>query len=383
MRSFYKTTGIGLIAFSSVVFSEDALDLRVSDLEKQMLEVSTKTRKGTYGARFASSYSNIEGFHMEVLGDLLFWKANVGGREYAYSSSNMKPSLPHIPFVGKIEETTFHWNVGFKVGVSCLLPEDFWDLGFFYTRFDTSEKVGKEKDWPEGFMGLTGYLTPALKTSSFFSISYNNLDLDLGKSYFISSRLKFYPFIGLKNSWIDQKQTTSYFIHLKQQDLLSFDSKLSDVCHYWGIGPQAGVVAHWFITERLNFFMQTSSSILYGKYKVIDQYLSEEIKGVDETQKQSSSSIFIRGNTYFLSPFVQFITGFGYQDYIYRDIILIRASLNYEVQYFWRQNEMIKAKGRLKQSYNSLPNSPLMVYLQRTSEDLAFYGLTFSLGISF
>lgn len=384
MLFFPKKIVLGFFVFSFFpLFTEDNLNIRISDLEKQMLEVSTETMGGTYGAKFASSYGNTEGFHMEIFGEALFWQAKVGGREYSYSSSNMKFPKPRIPFVGKIQEVNLDWDFGFRVGLGFLLSEENWNLNFVYTDFNTSNQTGGHQDWPEGFMGLTGYLSPALKSSSSYKITYNNLDVNFGKNYFISSKLNIEPHIGLKSSWINQTQINNYLINLKQEDLIFFNSILKDDCHYWGLGPKAGLGSQWFIINRLSFVTQVAGSILYGKYKVTDSYLAKEEKNIDKQNMQTSSSVHIKGNTYFFSPFVNMLLGLDFQGDLYRDLVKFRIFLGYEVQYFWRQNEMISAKGTLKNTYNSLPGSILMINFLRSSEDLSFSGLSLLFEIYF
>ncbi len=371
-------------SFLSVqLFGYDDLDIRISDLEKQMLEVSTETRAGTYGAKFASNYRSDTNFYMSIFGEALFWQAKVGGREYAYSASNMTTSKPHIPFSGEISEISFDWDWGFRVGLGVILPEEMWGLNLIYTRFKTSDNKGNEKDWPEGFMGLTGYLTPALKATSDYEISYNSIDAEFGRSYYISANLNFLPFVGLKNSWIDQTQLSHYLINLRQNDLISFDSNLKDKCDYWGIGPKIGVYANWFMASGIHFTFKTSGSLLYGNYDVTDNYIAEEVREADDQNITNSSSVFLKGNTSLLSPYVDMSIGLGYQGYVYRDKLQLRVSLSYEVEYYWRQNEMLKANGSLKNTYTNLPDSISKVGFQRTSEDLTFYGVTFLLGLSF
>lgn len=364
-------------------FSYQGLDVRVSDLEKQMLEVSTKNISGTYGARFASKYRGGRVFHMDLFGEALFWQAKVGGRDYAYSASNMTNSKPKTPFRGSVSEVSFDWDWGFKVGLGFIFSEEMWSLNCIYTRFITSNNEGEKKNWPEGFMGLTGYLTPALESSSNYRISYNDISFEFGRNYYVSSNLNLQPFIGLKNTWIHQKQQSKYLINLKQDDLISFNSDLKDCCDFWGIGPQMGLSSSWFITRVINILFKTSGSLLYGKYDVSDSYFSGEVREIQGREEETNSSVFLKGDKSFISPFVDFTIGLGYQEYIYQDKLQLKISLAYEAQYYWRQNEMLKASGSLKKSYNSMTGAISKVGFQRTAEDLAFFGVSALVGLFF
>ena len=44
------------------------------------------------------------------------------------------------------------------------------------------------------------------EAKSMLKLGYNNVNLELGRHYFVSHRLSFMPHFGVKSSWIDLKQ---------------------------------------------------------------------------------------------------------------------------------------------------------------------------------
>lgn len=374
---FVKTSKcfLGLFFFTTL-FAGEEFESRVSDLEKQMLEVSTETRSGNYSARFATQYKGDSSYYLEVFGGPLIWKSYVGGRDYAYSTSNMSTLVPKTPFQGSVESLNFPFDVGGRVGVAYSFSEEMWTIKGVYSTLTSIENKGNQKDWPEGFMGITGYLTPALKINSDYKISFNDLSLLFGKAYFISSMIQFFPSIGVKLSWIDQNQTSQYQINLRQDNLVLFDAKLKDKCDFFGVGPEMGIDTKWFFYSLFYLQAGARASALYGNYKVKDEYLADEERIQNDNNLVTSASIQLKGNTSFISPTVQVSLGLGAQTILFDEKLQIDLGASYEANYFWRQNEMLQAKGILKNQINNLTNSTSSVSFQRTAEDLAFSGIS-------
>ncbi len=370
------------IVLSQAVFSSN-YEGRISELERQMLEVSIEPKKGVYGAKFASSTKARNKVRFEIIGELLVWKAGTGSQDYAYSTDSLGLEKPKIPFKGVVQSLSFDFDVGFRAGFTLGLTKDFWDISLLYTRFTTSASRHHNKGWPEGFMGLTGYLSPAVETKVDYDISYNCLDLSVLKDYFLSYSFKVEPALGIKTVWVKQNQSSRYYLDLQQQDRLFFESNLTDVCKYVGAGPFFQVKSGFFLGSGFSLNFGGASALLYGKYKITDKYFSREEKIISNEKKEESSFVNLEGNSSFISPIAELYFGLDYQEFIYQEKVQIKISAGYEILYFWRQSEILAARGNLKQDYSSIPSSIKSVSFQRTAEDLTFQGLTLVLSLSF
>jgi hypothetical protein len=91
--------------------------------------------------------------------------------------------------------------------------------------------------------------------------NYNLVDLDLGRSFKISSKLKMRPHMGLRGVWFDQtyqKQSTS-----------SQESDYFLICNVANTlyGPEGGIETYWNLCHGFSFYVHTVFSILVNSQK--------------------------------------------------------------------------------------------------------------------
>lgn len=356
---------------------------RISELEKQMLEVSTMNQMGTFGAKFASSGPSSSKGRWLVSLDVLLWKAKTGASEFAYSVDRIAPEGVTFPQRGTISEIDFGWQWGFKAGVGMQTTHDDWDIYLQYTRFKTAQSAGSKKDLPAGFLGLTGFLDPALSAKSSYKLSYNDLSLLLGKAYYLSSKFMTKPFLGIKNSWINQKQTSKYEFDTRSGSLISFSSQLEDRCKFWGIGPLAGFNWQFYLDGGFSLLSEVSVSLLYGFYKCEDFYKTEESRIEGDQNISSFGRANIKGSMHHFSPYSDFQIGLCYERSYNEDRIFFLCKLLYEAQYFFRQEDKINVDGVVTTGPTPRLANSSMVRFTRESEDVSFQGLTFRMELFF
>lgn len=318
------------------------LEERVIALEEEMEQVGTKTESGGFGAHFASGEFEKGWVGIHFFGGALFWHAKVGGTEYVYDLAMGRE--------GKIASQSFDWDWGYRVGVGLSLPIVKWELIGTYTHFGSQDYEGRGALPPSLLISLKGgAITSSHDAHSDYKIDYDNIELCLHQSSFFSRLLGLGTSVGVKRSWIDQKQGVTY----SSGEVV----RVKDRCRFVGTGPTIGLNMKWLLFYGISIIADGRGSLLLGNFEV----------------KHSENEISLKGSSYLFSPTLRFLLGLGWE-YPMRWGQL-SLSLGYEAEYFWRQNQSVEIESRGGNGFR--------VQLIRHAEDLTFYGATLRAGIEF
>ena len=359
------------LAVTSVAFSASDLHSRVEQLEKQMAEVGTENAFGGYGAHTANARPTKDNNNWYITVDVLYWKAGVGGTEFAYSDNNPTPSYP---VKGRTKEIDFSWDWGARVGLGYNFCHDGWDLYAEYTYFSNGSSSSTSGGCNSIVMPLRGGICTAgdaanaqtffaSRAKSQFDFDFDSIDLNLGRNYFLSKYLSMRPFFGAKTAWIDLEQVTRYcggsgnvvFCGLPINALGPNTVKINESSDFWGIGPEVGFNGKWHLAKGFSFFADGLGALLYGYFDV------------DHKEKLSnigSRRIKLSGNTHKMVPTAQIFAGVSYDIFFDCDRQHFGFRVGYDGQYWWRANQMLKIDDAAPLKY------------ERWSEDVSMHGLT-------
>ncbi len=369
------------IFFSSHLFCLSNSDKRISELEKQMLEIGGYNQAGTFGAYFGGPSSTSSDWEVAV--DVLLWKTQAGGTEYAYSVNHLQPLGSSFPLKGKISQMTFDWSFGFKVGAGKQNLIRDSDLFLTYTYYKTSASDGYHKELPSGFFGLTGFLDPAMTAKSDYQLNYQNIDIEIGRSYYVSRLVLVKSNIGLKLSRISQKQISQYGFDVQSEDLVSFSSSLKDRNLFLGVGPEATFYSRWYLGREVSLYNKMGAALLYGYFQVKDQYSANEKKLLNQQIVTSLSQINLNGASHRFSPFAEMLVGISWNRSYLKDKVVLMVSVSYETLYFWREAQKLVAEGAITTINSINATNSSRVLFERQAEDLGFSGISLKIEIDF
>ncbi|MCB1110174.1 MAG: MOMP family protein [Chlamydiia bacterium] len=374
-------------AFSFVLASSAfaGIDDRLDTLEKDMQEVSARNPQDTLGASFVTSRPEVKGNNWFLTLDITYWHTKMGGTEYAYSlqpnfSGNVL--LPQIN--GDMKENDFGWDVGVKVGLGYKTPHDAWDIYARYTYFNSDDTSSSSKAEPSALVSLTNFaLLFANKVKSHVEIDYDNVDLELARSYFYSQYLAFRPHFDLKTTWIDidqDVQITASSINggTRPVNTDGLDFKTKDDCRFWGLGPRVGIDSKWFLGYGFHIFGDLAGSVQYGYFKTEAREFvpPSALPFIPDGQVLKMKHKFHR-----FIPSVQMFLGLGYDTYLNDEKQHLGFKLGYEVQYYWRVNQITKGD---EFTFNVGQNQiQTRLAFEKASEDLMFYGITGEVRLDF
>ena len=405
------------LATSAIAYQD--LDDRLDVLEKEMKEISARNPQGTVGAGFTTARPDTVGNNWFIFADVIYWHPKMGGTEFAitYNTSDFislppivnNAALSHRPD-GDYKENDFGWDLGLKAGLGYKTPHDSWDILGRYTWFQSHSTKQSRKDFPAAIIplklstGLTPGFSAVNHAKSTVDIGYNNIDLELARNYFISKDFAVRPHLSLKGSWIDLKQKV-YYVQTQNPDLsaLVFEFETPEFkadlkSNFWGVGPRFGLDTRYFLGNNVNFFGDFAAAILYGHFKTSEKdHIPNAVPGglLPPDIAQQLQELFnlglsapnrsLKHNFHQFVPFAQMQLGLEWNKYLNNNKQHIRLKAGYEVQYYWRANQM----GDLGDRADTLTitsisvNPPSIARAVRGrhqnnhgSKDLMFYGIT-------
>jgi hypothetical protein len=262
--------------------------------------------------------------------DLLYWRAS------EETSAVWSDVVPVTMSSFSAETLHFDWSPGFRVGVSCQADADAWDVKLYWTNFRTSQQSaagGFAIVTPEFFSGIIGgnhcYFNVA---QTDWTLTYNTIDLELGRKITFGEAAWLRPSIGIKAAIIKQDVQTGLADLLL--DIVAEESVTHD---FWGLGPSFGLDGGWTLPRCHNLSLVGSCAVdfLFGQWNVKDSYLRIDnnpelgaYHSYDTSMKDSSLGV----------PALRCFVGL---QWAYQGRIAITAQAGYEVQWWANQQRLL------------------------------------------
>jgi hypothetical protein len=351
-----KLSPLFLLAASPILAS-GSLDQRISRLEQQMEEARMCSVLGTTGANTASATHNLclSSYIPSLFIEMLYWQPFIGGSEFAYTNGVFP--VTNSPFVGKIAEQNCDWQFGFRTGLSYRFSSFDWTLSADFARltFENVEHAGH----PNGGVCASGLPNASNETSAkaMWAVSFNVLDVDLSRPYFLRPRFSLNPRIGVRTAWIKQHDHAHYFNASNNESKL-----LKYVNATTGIGIFGGTQMNWYWSNQWSLFGGATGSLIYGKMKVA-------AKSMNFTESAATVPLDVSADTYKVLPNLSVDTGLQWQ--MAWKYVSLSLAAGYEFQYWWRQNQRLHLDDGATYSW------------VRFAEDLGFQGLNIRAALDF
>jgi hypothetical protein len=329
---------------ASPILATSALDRRISNLEQQMKDVRMCSVFGNVGAKTVSATPDT-GCHVSFLSiEMLYWKPFIGGSEFAYTDDVFPVARP---FIGNIVQMNCDWQFGFRTGLGYRFSDIDWTLGaeFIRLKFHNHEHVAI----PDGGLSASG-LPGATNESSAeakWAISFNVLDVDLSRPYFLRPRFSMEPRIGVRTAWIKQNDRALYL-----NAFTDGSSLLKNVNSTAGIGVFGGTRLNWHWSSQWSLYGGATASLIYGKMKVAAKIMNSGFVSV--------VPLDISADTYKVLPNMSLDSGLQWEKAW--KVVRFALAAGYDFQYWWGQNQRLHLKRGTQYSWS------------RYAEDLGFQG---------
>lgn len=353
--SFIKSLPFALSMTCAIVqgYSQSDVNVRISRLETDMNKIRSQTAFGNLGAKTASGFPQIDGYGVFVKGDFLFWKLYEFQTDFAFNTRDGSTL-----FKGNVHSMKFDWESGFRLGMGYIFDYEGWDLYLNFTDYKTHANKRIETHSGGKLYEMWGIVTTGSDSiEAKWHVQFEELDLLLGRNYFISKYVSLHPHFGLTSAWIHQKRTL--------QSALDLDTtgKLKEKNNCWGIGPRLGLDTQFFLGRNFSLYANGSGTLLWGDFKIRGKQTS--------TSNGLTDSLYDDNlNTHKMVPAAGLSLGVAYETNFNHNCNHFLIKLGYEAQYFWRQNQF--------PIYHAETFS-----FSRASDDLAMQGLTIDLRLDF
>ena len=315
-------------------------------------------------------------------GSFLYWQSKVGNLEFAVVNRSItNPTPTTFTIDGKEFTPDFSWEPGYKVEMGYTTTYDNWDvLGrytYYFGELTHIKRTLNSTLVPAGLGVAPLHFYPFIANpapSPVYSyahdkwqMNYNFGDLELGRFSLVNPFLKCRLFGGLKGGRISQSYKIEYGdgITLTNNNRL-LQSNIAYKSTFWGIGPRVGANTSWKIVSSWNLLADSSFSLLFSRFNVerrqIDQVLQPG--GTLATYTNTLPNKFFE-----VTPVLQMLLGTDFGICFGKiNPLLMKFLLAYELNYFFRQNQMRKFVT------SSNPGD-----IKKLNGDLQLHGLTFTL----
>ncbi|MBI2812039.1 MAG: hypothetical protein HYX67_14580, partial [Candidatus Melainabacteria bacterium] len=209
------------------------------------------------------------GLNLWLVGEALLWQANEENLTYVQRTNSATSSLSTDH---NLHDPEFQWDWGFRVGLGYNIPRDGWDISLFWTHMEnhasgsqSAHLDGHGKDpflqptWNVNDVGVIGVMR---KAHADWTVHLEQVDLGMGREYYIGEHLTIRPNGGMRADWIYQ----DFDIHYKSADVFNEKIKMSN--RFFGFGFFAGLDTDWLFGKGFSLYGNATYAILLGFFDV-------------------------------------------------------------------------------------------------------------------
>lgn len=261
-----------LLALSSIAYA-DVDNGQMRNLENRVS--SLEQRRGAGGVINPSARPQIKnGADLFITADLLGWQAHESGLPLFIENESTSVDLSDADVKG----FDWKWNAGCRVGIGYNTPHDGWDLSATWLHFNTHAKERGKADsdevlWPtlthpdEAIAGGPQIGSSAFqKSKARWTMNLNQIDLDLGREFYVSKWLSLRPHVGMRTAWLNQKLNVKYnrTSNLDGTFNSGIDDHIEMRTDFWGLGLETGLDTQWGLGSGWSIYGNAAFAFLYG-----------------------------------------------------------------------------------------------------------------------
>ncbi len=361
MRSFLSKALPTLTAALLSVASVASADNKVT--YDQGYPVDESQMKGIYNSQASIDVESSWDFY--VNGGFIYWFAKEQGLDFGVMQT---PRLSITGSTYDMLDFPFEYKPGFKAGVGTHFDYDDWNVYAQYTRlmFRKSHYVVDPVTTSDLFStwDSSPYLTnPYFDLKTCWKLSFNIVDLECSRPYFVGKKLSFTPHAGLRGGWINQR----YNLTGGEKTLSTLRSL--NKSNTWLTGIKAGVDTNWTIGGGFRFLGNAAGSLNYQHCEAnqfIDTYVTA--LGPSSTHTVIKRIGDEKGQ---ITPNFEAALGMGWGTYLDNNNWHFDITAAYEFTYYWNQNKM--------RSLNDASSN----FIDGDAGDLMLHGLTMNARVDF
>jgi len=291
-----------------------------------------------------------------LFADALYWHADIGSTDWALKQDLTSPAISK----NRQRSLNFKWDWGFRAGLGANMNHGMWDTNLYYTWFRTSGRSSVHAVVPDVVLPILLEDASCQRAKIRWKIHFSMFDWELGGWYYINDVLAIRPHVGLKGGWINQNVRES-LTQVTGGDTAT--GRLGN--NFWGVGPSFGVNTLWVLgnagernQHRFSLFGDCGGALMYGHFHV--KYRARFVSSTGAITGDDIKGL----NRNLAVAMLQGIFGLSWDTGFNQNRNHFTFRLGYELQYWFRQNQLLKRT-------SSLTDGTF-----RLSDDLALQGVT-------
>ena len=270
--------------------------------------------------------------------EFLWWFGEVSNLSYAIRREGT--AVDNDPIFGtrniiaptKKEHFEWEWNPGVRLGLGVITDLDGWDLYSNWTYYYTKDSQSKNVAAPTTILsfgdvnvGQELYTSPWLiepnanlfnSISGRFSLSFNQIDLELGRNFWISDEISVRPMAGLRGYWADLRFKVQGSRPSFVDGFLS-NSSVNESADYkqdsWAVGLLSGLSSAWHITRHFSLYGELELALAYGKTSIQRNASIFEYTPTGN-RAETDYSVVTRDRRYLVQPFIDLGLGIRFEN---------------------------------------------------------------------
>jgi hypothetical protein len=269
-----------------------------------------------------------DGYDIWVMGDVLLWQAVEENLTYAYKGNNNSSQRNR-----NLHTVDFDWDWGFRFGLGYNAPRDGWDFDLYWTHIrntaddhiHSGDVNGLYQVWTVASHLLPGTVTEA---SAHWRVHLDQVDLDLGREFYVGRHLTLRPYVGARSTWLFQEYDVKY------ENLAGTKQEADLKNRFWGFGFAAGLDTDWDLAWGISMYGEADMSILLGFFDV------------DQKGEQNDQRIWSQDKSFRAGRAIMDLgMGLKWNRMFWNDRVGLTLKAGYEYHLYFDQNQFILTNG--------------------------------------
>ncbi len=329
----FKYAIIPTIIATSLLQAEPS-DIQMRNFDKRLSAVEQKQKQKMITAPARPEV--VDGFNLFVEGDFIFWQAHVDNLPIAVKNRDLNINLDH----SRGKNLDYRWDPGFRIALGYNIPHDAWDLSLAWLRLfseahnkffaSNGQALWASQAHPgdaDGFDAVINIGLAFSKVPAHWHAHLNQLDLDLGREFFVSKWLSLRPHFGIRSTWLHQKLKAAYKHPIFVGDH-AYEVKKGN--HWWGIGPEAGLDTDWGLGKGFSLYGNIAASIEFGFH---------HLKARDEDKTDEVVNVHFKDSFHVSHPILDLQIGLTWDHMFAHDRFHLGFHAGWEQHIYFSQNQ--------------------------------------------
>lgn len=264
------------------------------------------------------------GWDAHITAAYIYWTPRLDGLTFA-PLVTIDPATDQIVGTGSLHEPDWNYRSGFKIGVGYLLDCDGWDIDLTYTWL-------REKNTRETVITGPNQIIGDVYTESSknWELSYDVLDLELGRNFFISRLLTLRPHFGLKGTWM------KHDIYFNQESVITFSDATRERVKVWGVGARGGLDTAWHLCWGFSLLGDIALTAIW------EQFNAKSVRDFIPPAEGEPLTVFnAKLKRCVLNPVAELMLGLRWETWVCCNTYHFSLDLGWEAQWWANQNQFL------------------------------------------